>query len=160
MTTTERPIELKINRNIKHGHARRGHQSREYNAWLNAKKRCFRPNNPKYADYGGRGITMCPEWKDSFPAFLRDMGPVPDGYSLHRVDNDGNYEQGNCCWASRKEQDRHKRNNKYLEHGGVRQTQADWAKSLGMSSSELHQKLMHGHALAELIEGQQLPMAA
>ncbi len=144
---------------LKHGHAKRGLQSPEYNTWRNIKKRCFNPNNPKFPDYGGRGITICSEWRDSFAAFLRDMKLRPQGYSIHRIDNDGNYEPGNCRWASRNEQDRNKRNSHYLEFDGQRKVLADWAKELGMDKGALLGKLKKGHTLEELFT-LQTPMAA
>lgn len=78
--------------------------TKTYDAWCSAKSRCSNPNNPKYADYGGRGISMCAEWFESFEAFLSDMGPAPNGLELDRIDNDGNYEPGNCRWTTRKVQ--------------------------------------------------------
>lgn len=81
-----------------------GGRTREYISWMGAKGRCFNIINRQYPDWGGRGITMCDRWRDSFAAFFEDMGPCPEGRSIHRIDNDGNYEPGNCKWATAKEQ--------------------------------------------------------
>ena len=90
---------------VQHGHSRHGKQSRTYRSWKGAKNRCFNINEPGWVDYGGRGISMCDRWKDSFPTFLADMGECPPGMSLDRFpDNDGNYEPGNCRWATRQQQ--------------------------------------------------------
>ena len=70
--------------------------------------RCENPNATRYADYGGRGITVCDRWHD-FAGFLADMGEQPPGLTLDRKDNDGNYEPGNCRWATRAEQNRNQR---------------------------------------------------
>lgn len=75
----------------------------EYNTWAKMIQRCTNPNDPKYPDYGGRGITVCQRWRESFADFLADMGERPaPGHSIHRIDNDGPYAPGNCCWADAK----------------------------------------------------------
>lgn len=98
----------------KHGHAHRdgfGGHSRTYRSWMSAKQRCFAEADPYYHDYGGRGITMCDRWRYSFPAFLADMGERPQGKTLDRINSDGNYEPGNCRWATPMEQRHNRRPN-------------------------------------------------
>jgi hypothetical protein len=81
----------------------------EYNAWAAAKARCANPNHPSFPYYGGRGIRMCQRWSESFEAFMADMGDRPDGLELDRIDNDGDYEPGNCRWATRSQQNSNRR---------------------------------------------------
>lgn len=96
--------------NIKHGDSARGRLTTEYRTWSNMIDRCERVSNKQFRDWGGRGIKVCPRWRESFAAFLADMGrkPSPD-HSIDRINNDGNYEPGNCRWATRLEQNRNKR---------------------------------------------------
>lgn len=74
-----------------------------YHTWADMKYRCFTKSCKKYPDYGGRGITVCERWLN-FKNFLEDMGEKPAGLSIDRINNDGNYEPGNCRWATSKEQ--------------------------------------------------------
>jgi len=84
-------------RNATHGMTK----SPEYKAWLAMRHRCGNPENEHFDDYGGRGITVCPEWQASFEPFLSSMGPRPRGLSLERINTNGNYEPANCIWANR-----------------------------------------------------------
>ena len=97
--------ELTTTRNATHGHARATTvgQSPTYRSWADMVKRTTNPRTRRWADYGGRGITVCDRWRD-FAAFLADMGERPPGRTLDRINNDGNYEPGNCRWATPSEQ--------------------------------------------------------
>jgi hypothetical protein len=95
---------------VKHGHAVDNSPSLEYRIWHGIKQRCFNPNNNDYPWYGGRGITVCDRWKDSFSNFLEDVGPRPNRkYSIDRINPDGNYEPENCRWTTSKEQYKNRR---------------------------------------------------
>ncbi len=87
-----------------HGQARNGRASREYNSYEAMRGRCEDSGNPRFADYGGRGITVCERWRNSRADFFADMGPRPAKTSLDRIDVNGNYEPSNCRWATAKEQ--------------------------------------------------------
>jgi hypothetical protein len=96
------------------------HRAPEYYIWNSARDRCRNPNNPGYPDYGGRGIQMCDRWANSFEAFYADMGPRPSPeLSIDRIENDGNYEPGNCRWATKEEQMLNRRSTNGMSEVGV-----------------------------------------
>ena len=101
---------------FKHG---RGHEDYTYRSWVSMRSRCNNSHRPNFKYWGGIGIKVCPEW-DSFETFLRDMGERPEGKTIDRLDNDGDYCKENCRWATAKEQ----RANQGHEGSGNRGLQA------------------------------------
>lgn len=100
----------------------------EHATWASIIQRCHNPSATQYCDYGGRGIKICPEWRESFAAFLAHVGPRPSAnHSIDRYPNhDGDYEPGNVRWATRSEQQNNRRVNVWMEIDGERKTLAQW----------------------------------
>lgn len=119
-----------------HGCAGRANSTMEYHAWSGMIARCENANNPAYEDYGGRGISVCQRWRESFEAFLKDMGPRPSGkHTLDRFpSNDGNYEPGNTRWATRIQQNRNRRSNRLITIDGVTRCVVEWSECPGAAS--------------------------
>lgn len=125
--------------------------TREYRSWAAAKTRCYNPRQRAWPDYGGRGITMCDDWRNSFEAFLRDMGPCPEGHSIDRIDVNGNYEPGNCRWAPDEIQANNKTNNRILELNGERHTVQEWARIKGVPRERINARLKRGWTVADAL---------
>jgi hypothetical protein len=102
-----------------------------YIVWCSMKSRCYNPSEIGYKNYGGRGITVCDEWKDSFENFIADMGERPKGMFIDRKDNNTGYSKDNCQWATRTEQNNNRRNNIIIEYNGSSHTLGEWATMLG-----------------------------
>lgn len=127
--------------NFKHGMTR----TKLYYIWGGMRGRCFNPKNHKYPEYGGRGITVCARWDNSFENFVEDMGECPPGFALERKDNNGNYHPNNCVWATQKDQQRNRRNNRMIEIGGIIKTIAEWCEITGVKPSTARQRLYVYH---------------
>ena len=115
-----------------------------YRTWQRMRGRCKNPNDDAYPHYGGRGISVCKRWDESFDAFVEDMVERPGGLTLDRKDNDGNYEPGNCRWATAKEQANNKRNSRMLTFKGRTQSLAQWTDDVGMAQATVYGRLARG----------------
>lgn len=125
--------------------------SPEYDAWRAMKSRCHDVTHQGYARYGLRGIAVCDRWRNSFKAFLNDMGPRPLGMTLERINNDGNYEPGNVRWATQKEQCRNRSNSVNLTFNGATKTVAEWAEELGLKHNVIRSRMRKGWTAAECL---------
>lgn len=117
------------------------------------KRRCLDPREDSFKDYGARGITVCDRWRDSFAAFLADMGPRPKGTSLDRYPNKyGNYEPGNCRWATAIEQARNHGRNRLVTAHGQTKCVTEWATLLGIHPSTLTERLDKGWSPEQAVD--------
>ena len=124
----------------------------EYSTWNSMLDRCRNPNSQHRKDYGGRGIAVCERWY-KFENFYADMGARPPGMTLDRYpDVNGDYEPGNCRWATNTQQQRNKRNTIYLEHAGVTQSLCDWEDSLGIPKNVFRDRLRRGWSLDKVFD--------
>lgn len=114
--------------------------SRAFAAWAHIKQRCGNPKDAAYERYGGRGISVCERWY-KFENFLEDMGHPPKGLTIDRIDNNGNYEPGNCRWATYKEQANNKGNNRVICFNGQSKTLMQWCEHLKISNETLRERL-------------------
>lgn len=135
---------------VRHGHAVANRKTSAYSVWSSMRRRCENPNNTRYANYGGRGITVCGRWA-IFENFLEDMGEPPPGLTLDRIDNNGNYDPKNCRWATRREQSHNSSNVKIITHDGKTLCIRDWERSLGLSAGALWHRLKNGWPLAKAL---------
>jgi hypothetical protein len=144
--------ELVAARLTTHGNSKIGKLTGEYQSWSNAKQRCTNPKREVWHRYGGRGITMCDHWLNSFASFLADMGKKPSPrHTLERRDNNKGYEPGNCLWALLRVQCRNRSTNVWVEHDGRRMIMADWAQEIGLSPVRFRYYLKRGLSVAEII---------
>jgi hypothetical protein len=116
-----------------------------YGVWSGMIARCHNPSNPRYKDYGGRGIIVCPQWRRSFASFLEDMGDRPSkDHQLDRINNDGNYEPGNTRWLKRELQARNTRGNTRITLNGETRVLVQWLEILGLSLATYQSRVKRG----------------
>jgi uncharacterized protein YggL (DUF469 family) len=123
-----------------------------YQTWQSMKARCLNPNNPNYADYGGRGIQICNQWISNFNQFVVDMGEKPVGYSIDRIDNNGNYNPQNCKWSSKKEQQRNRRVTKHITIEGVTYLVCELAEKYGFKYDTIVNRAKTAKSFNELVD--------
>lgn len=127
--------------------------TRLHNIWLSMRERCNRVKHPWYQAYGGRGIKICEEW-DDFSKFRK--WAMANGYSneltIDRIDCNGNYEPNNCGWATMKEQQNNKRNNRIIEYKGERYTLTQLAEKIGINKTTLRERLNAGWSVDDAVE--------
>ena len=130
----------------------------EHQVWADMRIRCSNPRHRKYPNYGGRGIKVCERW-DDFANFIADMGRRPEGshpsgramYTLERINNDGDYEPGNCRWACYAEQNRNHHRNRLLTHNGKTMCMTDWAAFTGMTVNTIRKRLTNGWSVHDTL---------
>lgn len=123
-----------------------------YKTWRQIIRRCSEKAHIQYSDYGGRGITVCKRW-GKFENFLADMGerPTPK-HSIDRINNNGNYEPGNCRWATKKQQQNNKSNNRILYFDGKSKTMTEWAEQVEMKVGTLYKRLSMGWGIEKALK--------
>lgn len=128
--------------------------SRIYRIWLNMKNRCHNSNYDRYSDYGGRGIKVCKEWKNSFEVFCK--WALENGYdknlTLDRIDVNGNYEPSNCRWITGFEQMSNMRKNVYVTYNGETKHLSEWCRVLNVKRSTIDYRLKNGYSVEEAFE--------
>ncbi len=129
-----------------------------YNSYSSMKSRCLNKRSKFFYRYGGRGITICDRWLNSFENFLEDMGEKPSKkHSIDRIDNNGNYEPSNCKWSTHHEQQRNKSGLVWLEHNGRKMILQDWANELGIKHCTLVSRLNSGWDLKSALTIHKMP---
>lgn len=137
-----------------HGGATKGSVTSEYVSYTHMIQRCTNPNDKDYANYGGRGITICDMWRTSYEAFFMSMGKKPDStYTIERLDGNKGYEPSNCIWASKVTQNRNKGDTVFATIDGVTKNVSEWILDLGLTenSDAVYKRISRGMHPAEAL---------
>ena len=159
--------------NIKVAHVKHGCSTPEkkklYDIWYQARARCHNPDHPKYPAYGARGIQMCKVWREDVAAFVAYveavLGPKPDGCSLDRIDNEGNYAPGNLKWSTKFQQANNKRTNRFVTYGSNLYTVAEFSRMIDKDPRGVQRSLNRGKSPEQIADSSGfqdtvLPLAA
>lgn len=128
-----------VGKTIKHGKV----NDSVYRTWHMMLQRCINPKNSCFHSYGGRGITVCDEWRD-FTKFFADMGDRPQGTTLDRIDNSKGYSKENCRWATKIQQGNNRRTNRIISLNGITKTLAEWARFTGLTTYAIRARINSG----------------
>lgn len=128
-----------------------------YDVWRHMIQRCTKETHPDYHNYGGRGIKVCQRWLDSFENFLADKGIKPNGLTLDRIENNGDYTPENTKWATYSEQLRNTRNSRMITYEGKTMCLTDWAKHTGLGKQTILGRIHAGWPTERLFEPSQRP---
>lgn len=121
-----------------------------YSVWQGMRRRCGKKDHKSFNYYGGRGIKVCERWSD-FTNFLKDMGDVPPGMTLGRIDNDGNYSPKNCRWESMKQQANNRRNNNVIEYSGIKLNLQQWSEKTGLARDVIEHRISAGWSIGDAL---------
>jgi len=135
---------------LTHGYSR----TSVYHIWQGMKSRCSDVNHISYKNYGAKGVTVCDRWKDSFEAFLEDMGDRPTDKMIDRIDSKGNYDPSNCRWVTRTEQNNNRSNNKNLTYKDKTMTLKQWSREVGIGYQTLRRRYNLGWDTERLLTTQ------
>lgn len=152
------PREMRVSARDENGDAR-VYRRLLRNIWAGMIRRCDNPNASGYANYGGRGITVCERWRASFEAFLDDMGPRPPGTSIDRINNDGPYAPDNCRWATQREQLLNTRFTRWVTWKGRAHRIADLADAYGIDLGVLTGRIDRGWPMERALQLDLAPVA-
>lgn len=135
-----------------HGLSKLPEYKKEYKTWVSMRSRCLSKTDKDYAKYGGRGISICERWLKSFENFYADMGPKPSpSHSIDRIEVDGNYEPGNCRWATYTTQNRNQRRSTKIQYKGEIMPLLEVCEATGITEGSLRARLKKGESVEEAI---------
>ena len=123
-----------------------------YKSWQQIKQRCLNKKNKRYKDYGGRGITICGRWLNSFENFHEDMGDKAEGLSIERIDNSKGYYKENCKWATPREQANNRQTSRIIKYNGLSLTVAQWSGKLNINERTLRGRLRNGFPIVKVLK--------